>query len=426
MAVEKLNNANALIKVEVSNDIIDAKKAQVAKRFAKQVKVDGFRKGKVPVAVVKKMYGEAIEKEAIDELIKEEYEAGLKALEIKTEDIMGEPIFTKFDRGEEKTEIEIKISLRPQVDVEGYEDVIPEVELPTVSEEEIQAKIAEYAKNVAEPADSDKEVAENGDIAVIDFEGFIDGKEMENGMATDYPLELGSNSFIPGFEEQIVGMKVGEEKEIKVTFPEEYGAKEIAGKEATFKVKLKKIQTKQTPEVNDDLAKKLLQMEDATVETLNEEIQKELINAKKAEVFAPKKVELVDALVEKFEFDLPDSVVEKEAEMVINQKAQTLNEDEVKALTEDAEKLKAFQDEAKEEAAKKVKLTFIVDELAKKENIEISDQEVLQVLYFEAIRQGQDAEKIYEYYKENNLLPAVKMSLVEERLLTTLLDKKAK
>jgi len=426
MAIEKLNNANVVIKIEVSNDVIDAKKAQVTKKIAKQAKVDGFRKGKVPVAVVKKMYAESIEKEAIDELIKSEYEAGLAELNIKSEDVMGEPIFTKFDRGEEKTEIEIKLSLKPTFDVEGYEDVIPEVELPTVTDEDIQAKIKEYAQSASEPVDSDKEVVENGDIAVIDFEGFIDGKEMENGLATDYPLEIGSNSFIPGFEEQIIGMKVGENKDITVTFPEEYGAKEIAGKDATFKVALKKIQTKQAPEVNDDLAKKLLQMEDATVETLNEEIQKELINSKKAEVFAPKKIELVEALVAKFDFDLPDSVVEKEAEMVINQKAQTFKEDEVKALTEDADKLKAFQDEAKEEAIKKVKLTFIVDELAKKENIEITDQEVLQVLYFEAIRQGQDAEKIYEYYKENNLLPAVKMSLVEDRLLSTLLDKKAK
>ena len=426
MAVEKLNEANALIKIEVSNDIIDAKKAQVAKKFAKQVKVDGFRKGKVPVAVVKKMYGEAIEKEAIDELIKEEYEAGLKALDIKPEDIIGEPIFTKFDRGEEKTEIEIKVSLRPNVNIDGYEEIIPEVELPKVSAEEVDAKIAEYAKNVAEPVDSDKEVAENGDIAVIDFEGYIDGEKMENGSGTDYPLELGSNSFIPGFEEQIVGMKVGETKDITVKFPEEYGAKEIAGKDATFKVTLKKIQEKQTPEVNDDLAKKLLQLEDATVETLKEEIEKELISAKKAEVFAPKKAELTEALVEKFTFDVPDVVVEKEAEMTINQKAQSMNEEEIKELTENADKLKEFQEEAKKEAEKKVRLTFIVDELAKKEGIEVSDQEVLQVLYFEAIRAGQDAEKIYEYYKENNLLPAVKMSMVEDRLLSTLLDKKAK
>jgi len=426
MAVEKLNEANALIKIEVGNDLIDAKKEQVAKKFSKQVKVDGFRKGKVPVNVVKKMYGEAIEKEAIDELIKEEYEAGLKALDIKPEDIIGEPIFTKFERGEEKTEIEIKVSLKPNVNVDGYEDVIPEVELPTITDEEVDAKIAEYAKSASEPVDSDKEIVENGDIAVIDFEGFIDGKEMENGAADNYPLEIGSNSFIPGFEEQIVGMKVGEEKEIKVTFPEEYGAKEIAGKEATFKVKLNKIQEKKVPEIDDELAKKLLQMEDANVETLKEEIKKELINAKKAEVFAPKKAELTEALVEKFSFDVPDSIVDKEAEMVINQKAQTMKEDEIKELTSDADKLKAFQDEAKQEAIKKVRLTFIVDELAKKENVEVSDQEVLQVIYYEALRSGQDAEKVYEYYKENNLIPAVKMSMIEDRLLNILLDKKAK
>ena len=426
MAVEKLNEANALIKIEVSNNIIDAKKEQVAKKFAKQAKVDGFRKGKVPVAVVKKMYAESIEKEAIDELIKEEYEAGLKELGIEPKDVIAEPIFTKFDRGEEKTDIEIKVSLQPKVEIEGYEDVIPEVELPKVTDEDINAKIAEYAKNVAEPKDSDKEIAENGDIAVIDFEGYIDGEKMENGSANDYPLELGSNSFIPGFEEQIVGMKVGEEKEIKVTFPKEYGAKEIAGKEATFKVTLKKIQTKEVPEINDDLAKKLLQMEDATVETLKEEIQKELINAKKAEVFNPKKAELVEALIAKFEFDLPDAVVEKEAEMVINQKASTMKEEELKDLTSDANKLKEFQDEAKKEAAEKVRLTFIVDELAKKEGITVDDNEVLQVIYFEAIKAGQDAEKIYEYYKENNLIPAIKMSMIEDKLLTNLLDKKAK
>jgi trigger factor len=394
--------------------------------LAKQVKVDGFRPGKVPVSIVKKMYADAIEKEAIDELIKEEYKAGLKELGIDPKDIIAEPIFTKFERGEDKTEIEIKVSLKPKVDVEGYEDAIPEVELPKVTDEEVEEKIKEYAKNVAEAVDSDKEVVEDGDIAVIDFEGFIDGKEMENGMATDYPLEIGSNTFIPGFEEQIKGMKVGEEKEIKVTFPENYGAKEIAGKEATFKVKLKKIQTKQTPEINDDLAKKLLQMEDASVETLKEEIQKELINAKKAEVFAPKKEELIENLLEKFQFDLPDAVVDKETEVTINQKAQTMSEDEIKELTSNEEKLKQFQDEARKEAEKKVRLTFIVDELAKKENIDISDEELLQVIYFEAIRAGEDAEKLYKYYQENNLLPAIKMTMIEDRLLNTLLDKKAK
>jgi len=300
MAVEKINEANAVIKIEADNSIIDAKKEQVAKKFAKQAKVDGFRKGKVPVAVVKKMYKEAIEKEAIDEVIKEEYEAGLKLLDIKPEDIVGEPIFTKFERGEDKTEIEIKISLKPKVEIEGYEEVIPEVELPKVTDEEIDAKIAEYAKEVAKPVDSDKEVVEDGDIAVIDFEGFIDGKEMENGSADNYPLEIGSNSFIPGFEEQVKGMKVGEEKEIIVKFPEEYTAKEIAGKDATFKVKLNKIQTKEIPEVNDELAKELLKIEEATVETLKEEIKKELLAVKKAEVFAPKKEELVDALLAKF------------------------------------------------------------------------------------------------------------------------------
>ena len=426
MAVEKLNEANAVIKIEVSNDLIDAKKEKVAKQIAKTAEIKGFRKGKAPLAIVKKMYEKQIEDEAINSLIQEEYEEALKELGIKKEDIIGEPVFTKFERGDEKTEIEIKISLKPDVKIEGYEEIIPEIELPQISEEDVENKIKEYAKEVAEPVDSDKEVVEKGDIAVIDFVGYIDDKEMENGSADNYPLEIGSNTFIPGFEEQIIGMKVGEEKEIKVAFPENYGAKEIAGKEAKFKVTLKKIQEKKVPEIDDELAKKLLQKDDADVEVLKDEIKKELLNVKKTELFTPKKAELAELLVEKIEFDLPDVIVDKETELTINQKAQSLTADEIKEISENEEKLKEFQEEAKKEAEKKVKLTFIIEELAKVENISVSDEEVLQLIYFDAIRNGQDAEQIFNYYKDNNLLPAVKMSILEDRVLTTLLDKKAK
>jgi len=426
MSVEKINKANAVIKIELDNSVINTQKEKVAKRLSKQVKVDGFRKGKVPVAIVKKMYAETIDKEAVDELIQDEYQAGLKELNIKQDDIVGEPIFTKFDKGEEKTEIEIKLSLKPEVVIEQYEDLIPEVELPKISKKDVKAKIKEYAKQASEPVKIDKEVAEKGDFAVIDFIGYIDDKEMENGEANDFPLELGSNSFIPGFEDQVEGMKVGEEKEINVKFPENYQAKEIAGKDAKFKVTLKEIRAKETPEIDDELAKKLLQKEDATVDTLKEEIRKELEMAKKAELFEPKKEELVEKLLESVEFDLPDAVVEKEAELVINEKASQMTPEEIQALTSNEDELNKLREDAKKEAAEKVKLTFIIDELAKKENVTVDDNQVLQVLYFEALRAGQDAEKLIEYYKENNLLPAVKMSMVQEQLLSTLLDKKAK
>jgi trigger factor len=148
--------------------------------------------------------------------------------------------------------------------------------------------------------------------------------------------------------------------------------------------------------------------------------------AKKAELFAPKKEELAEKLLEAISFDLPDAIVEKEAELVINEKASKMTPEEIQELTSNEEKLNELREEAKKEAAEKVKLTFIVDELAKKENVTVDDNQVLQVIYFEALRAGQDAEKILEYYKENNLLPAVKMSMVEEQLLSTLLDKKAK
>ncbi|NPA55517.1 MAG: trigger factor [Epsilonproteobacteria bacterium] len=424
--VEKIDTANFIIKAKISKDDIAKQKEKVAKKLAKQVKVDGFRKGKTPIAIVKKMYANEIEKEAIDELVAKEFESGLKELNISRSQLAGEPIFTKFEQSDDGVDLEIQISINPTVEITDYEDAIPEVNKPQVTPEEIDDKIKQYAQDAAEPVDSDKTQAENGDIAVIDFEGYIDGEKMENGSGENYPLEIGSNTFIPGFEEQLVGMKVGEEKDIKVTFPQSYHAKEIAGKEATFKVKLNKIQEKKVPEINDELAKKLLQDENADVEKLKEEIKKELQLAKKAEIYNPKKEELAENLIKKFSFDVPQTIVNKEAEIIINQKASTLKPEELQEISQNEEKLKQFQEEAKKEAIDRVKLTFIVNELAKKENIDVSDNEVLQLIYFEALRAGEDIQKVLDYYKQNNLLPAVKMSLIEDKLFTHLLDKKAK
>jgi trigger factor len=192
---KKIDSANSIIKAEIENQELEVKKDKIAKKLAKKVKIQGFRPGKVPVKVVKKMYASDIEQDAISEAVREVLDEGLKALEIA--EMIAEPEVVKFDKGEEKIEVEIKVFTKPEINIEDYKECVPEVEKIEVSEDEINEELQNIAKSMAEVKDSDKQVAEKGDIAVIDFKGYIDSKEMENGSAEDYPLELGSNSFIP-------------------------------------------------------------------------------------------------------------------------------------------------------------------------------------------------------------------------------------
>ena len=425
--LEKIDSANLLVKAEISNEELNKLKEKKARELAKNVNIPGFRKGKLnakalekKVKAVKKLYGSEIEREAINEAIKNILDEELKDIQV-----IAEPEITKFDRKDDKIEVEIKVYTRPEIDVEGYKECVPEVKIPEVSEEEIEKELNEIAKQFAETKVSQKEVVEKGDIAVINFKGFVEGKEIEGGNAEDYPLELGSGAFIPGFEEQIEGMKVGETKTIKVTFPENYDPK-LAGKEAEFEVTLQEIQEKVPAEINDDLAKKYLNKEDATVEDLKNYVKDYLTNKKKAEIYEPKKQEILECLVKKYEIDLPEAIVEKELEVVINEKAREMTPAQIKELQENPEKLEELRNELLPEAKDRVKLTFLIDEIAKKENINVSDEELTQIIYYEALMQGQNPTELIKYYQENNILPVLKMNLVENKLLNKLLDEKAK
>jgi len=425
LEAKKIDSANSIIKAVIENQDLEAKKDKIAKEIAKKAKIQGFRPGKVPVKVVKKMYADQIEQDAISEAVREVLDKGVKELGIT--DMIAEPEVTKFDKKDDKIEVEIKVFTRPEIEVgEEYKECVPEVEVPEVTDEEVEEEIKKIAEAQAQTKISKKESLEKGDIAVIDFTGYIDGEKMENGSAEAYPLEIGSNSFIPGFEDQLIGMKVGESKRIKVTFPENYGAKEIAGKEAEFDVTLQEIQEKVPAEINDELAKKYMAKEDATLDELKEMIKESIKNRKQAEAFAPKKEEILECLVKKYEIDLPESVVEKEVEIMINNEAQKMSPAELKELQENPEKVKELKEKLLPEAKDRVKLTFIIDAIAKKEGIDVTDQELTQILYYEALMQGQNPQDVVKYYQENNLLPVIKMNLIEEKLLNKLLEEKVK
>jgi len=428
--VEKIDSANSIVKATIKNQDLESKKEKVARKIAKDANIPGFRKGNLKpkalekkVKAVKKLYAADIEREAINEIIKEVLDEGIKQL--GANEILGEPEIVKFDKKDNEIEVEIKVYTKPEINIgDDYKECVPEVEIPEVSEDEINKELEAIAKAEATTKVSDKEVVQKGDIAVIDFVGYVDGEEMKNGKGEAFPLELGSGTFVPGFEEQIEGMKVGESKRIKVTFPENY-VKELAGKEAEFDVTLQEIQEKVPAEINDDLAKKYLGDENANVEKLKEYIKTNIQNRKKAEVFAPKKEEILECLVKKYEIDLPEGIVEKEIDVMVNNEASKLTPAEIKELQENPEKLKEFREKFREEAKDRVKLTFIIDEIAKKENVNVSDEELSQVIFYEAIMQGQNPQDVIKYYQENNLLPVLKMNLIEEKLLNKLLEEKA-
>ncbi|MGB9801511.1 MAG: trigger factor, partial [Arcobacter sp.] len=233
-------------------------------------------------------------------------------------------------------------------------------------------------------------------------------------------------SFIPGFEEQVLGMKYEEQKDIVVTFPETYQAKNLAGKEATFKVTLHEIQEKVAAELDDEFAKKMLpNEEDATIDTLKakieEQMKTELMYTYYREELKP---EYLDKLVENVNFALPTSVVEQEVNYALNNKVRTMTEEEIKELQENAEKVEAIRDELKADAETSVKATFIVDALAAAESVEVNDQEVTQVIYYEAMQNGQNPQDVLKQYQDAGYMPAIKMSMIEDKVLNKLFDEK--
>lgn len=245
----------------------------------------------------------------------------------------------------------------------------------------------------------------------------------EGGKAENFSLKIGSGQFIPGFEDQMIGMKPNETKTIKVTFPAEYGAANLAGKEADFEVTLNEIQVKATPTLDDELAAKLLHgVEGANVDMLKERIKEQLQREEISKLYNSElKPQLVDALVAKYDFALPNNIVEQEVDVKINQKAGTMSAEELESYKNNPEKVDALRDEVRDEAKMSVKATFIVDALARAEKISANDQEVSQAIYYEAIMSGQDPQKVMEYYSKNNLLPAIKMGIIEDKLFSKLL-----
>ena len=424
----RVDGANAVITATIGKDVVESNLDKVAKQAAKTMNVQGFRKGKIPVAVVKQRFADKLTEDAEAEALRKVLNDGLKELNVANADLIGEPTISKFDKKEDGSiDVEISLAIKPTIDLGDYKSLIPAVENKEVDAKEIDARLEEIAKSSA-PLEklSRKRAVKDNDFAVIDFEGFVDGVAFEGGKAEKYPLHVGSGSFIPGFEEQVIGMKYEEQKDVVVTFPESYQAKNLAGKEATFKVTLHEIQEKVAAELNDEFAQRMLPGEEnVTIDTLREKIKEQIKTEAMSKYYREElKPAYLETLVERIEFALPNSVVDQEINYALNNKVRTMSEDEINALRENESKVEEMRNELKGDAVSSVKATFIIDALAKAENVQVSDQEVMQVLYYEAMQMGQNPQEVVKQYQEAGYLPAIKMSMIEEKVISKLLDEK--
>lgn len=427
----QLDSVNAAASVKIFSKDIKNEVQNLAKKASKTLNIDGFRPGHVPVAAVLKRYEKQLTDDAEQNLLKDALDNALKKLKKEGGELVGNPYLEKFDRQGEQINAEFILSFRPELKLDDYERHIPEYDEPKVTEKEVDEKREELlrAHAVLEPIKVERALQE-GDFARFDFEGFVDGKPFEGGKAANYVLEIGSKQFIPGFEEGMIGLKVNEEKDIRLTFPQEYTAQHLAGKEAVFKVKLHEIDELKIPELDEELLKKLLPNEkEPNTELLKERIEEQVKNEKLLRLVNEElKAKFADALIANYNFDLPKGIVEQETDMQFRNAFRTFNEQEIEELKNDGQKYQEKRDSFKEEAQKSVKLTFIIDELSKLRKIDVNDQELIQAIYFEAYRYGVNPKEHFENYKNQGALPAVKMALIEEKLFNDIffLSKTAK
>ncbi|MDR0747131.1 MAG: trigger factor [Helicobacteraceae bacterium] len=424
-STKMINSANATIHAVFDKASIARAEDAVARDIAKDAKLDGFRKGKTPTALIKARFREKMTSDVRSLLAREALDEAVSKL--NNPQLIGMPVIAALNEKEDALEMDVKLSLRPAIELGDYMRLVPTHEPFSVSEQELNETLQRAADSTAVAADiaDDRPLAKE-DIAVFDFDGFLDGKPIEKASGRDYELQIGSNVFVPGFEDRMIGLKKGEKRAFNVTFPADYPAQELSGADVRFEVALKGIKVKKSVEITDEIAQKLLpNIEGADVAKLRGAVERSLLNDQKRKLYDEKlRAELLGLLSENYAFDLPESIVEQEIDHLATSKARDISEEELRALSGDEKRLKEFRESVRKEAEERVKVTLIIDALAKAENISVNDQEVAQAIYYEALKTGQNPKEMFEYYKKNSLIAVVRMSLTEDRVLTTLLEKK--
>lgn len=398
--VENLEHNMAKLTIEVSADELEKAMETAYQKEKNKISVPGFRKGKVPRAMIEKMYGaEIFYEDAANTVMQKTYpsavdESGVDVVSRPTVDIVqiekGKPfIYTA------------EVAVKPEVTLGKYMGVTVTKVDTSVSEEEIAAELEnERNKNSRTVSVTDRPVQE-GDTAVIDFEGFVDGVPFEGGKAEGHSLEIGSHTFIDTFEDQLIGKNVGDDVDVNVTFPDQYQAPELAGKPALFKVKIHEIKAKELPELNDEFASEVSEKE--TLAEFKEEIKERLAQAKEAEAKAQKEEEAIQKIIEKSKMDIPEAMIETQCETMLDEFAQRITQSGLsfeQYLQFSGTDVNGLKEQVRPEAVKRIQSSLVLEQIAKEENIEVSDADIDAEIEKMAAAYGMEADKLKEYMGE--------------------------
>ena len=401
--VEKLEKNMAKLTVEVSAEDF---KAAIKKAFNKnknRFAIPGFRKGKAPQAMIEKMYGEGVfYEDAADEAINASYAEAMKESGL---DIVSRPEVTIEKIGKDEPFVySALVAVKPEVTLGQYKGVEVEKADASVSAEDVEAELKKVQEQNARLLTVEDRGVEDGDQTVIDFEGFVDGKGFEGGKAEDYPLTIGSHSFIDTFEEDLIGKKIGEECEVNVTFPTEYHAADLAGKPATFKVTVKEIKVKELPELNDEFASEVSEFD--TLDEYKKDVEKKLAEKKEIEANSKNEDAVVAKVVENATMEIPDKMIDAQAENMVQDMARRMQSQGLSLdmyLKYTGMTVEQMKEQARPDAEKRIRTRLVLEAVAKAENIQISDEKVDEEVAKMAEAYKMEVEKLKSYMSESDV-----------------------
>ena len=376
LQVEKLEKNMAKLTIEASAEDFEKAIQKVYLKARGRINIPGFRKGKAPRKLIEKMYGTGVfYEDAANDLIPTAYAEALKDCDLE---IVSRPEInvTQIESGKPFI-FTAEVAVKPEVTLGEYKGVEVEKSDVEVTEEDINKEVDKERENNSRTIDVDDRAVENGDIIKLDFDGSVDGVPFEGGKAENYTLTIGSGSFIPGFEDQLIGTKIGEEKDVTVTFPEDYHEKSLAGKEAVFKCKVNAISVKELPEADDEFASEVSEFE--TLAEYKEDIKKKLTEKKEKAARAKKEAQAIEKAVENATMEIPDAMIDTQVQSMMEDfarrmQSQGLSLEQYFQFT--GMDVKKMHDQMKPEALKRIQNSLVLEAVAKAENIEISDEKV--------------------------------------------------
>ena len=376
LQVEKLEKNMAKLTIEASAEDFEKAIQKVYLKARGRINIPGFRKGKAPRKLIEKMYGTGVfYEDAANDLIPTAYAEALKDCDLE---IVSRPEInvTQIESGKPFI-FTAEVAVKPEVTLGEYKGVEVEKSNVEVTDEDINKEVDKERENNSRTIDVDDRAVESGDIIKLDFDGSVDGVPFAGGKAENYTLTIGSGNFIPGFEDQLIGTKIGEDKDVTVTFPEDYHEKSLAGKEAVFKCKVNAITVKELPDADDEFASEVSEFE--TLAEYKEDIKKKLTEKKEKEARAKKEAQAVEKAVENATMEIPDAMIDTQVQSMMEDFARRMQsqglslEQYFQFTGMDAKKM---HDQMKPEALKRIQNSLVLEAVAKAENIEISDEKV--------------------------------------------------